>query len=190
VLLISILMLVIDTVAGMLAGVLLLRFWMQVMRVRPPVSISQFIYQLTDWLVLPFRRFLPGVGGYDWASLVGAFLVVMLVIVINLLVAQQFSPEIMLLLSVLRLMKWMLYGLMAILIIDVIFSWVNPHAPMAPFVRALNEPLMRPFRRLIPPIGNVDLTPLVVIILLQIVLQYLLPLIAVWLVGPQFLKLV
>ena len=77
----SIFMLIVDTAASVLAGVLLLRFWMQVVQVRPPASVGQFVFQLSDWLVKPLRRVLPGVGGYDWASLVGAFLVVLLSIV-------------------------------------------------------------------------------------------------------------
>ena len=72
-----ILQLIVDTVAGVVGGVLLLRFWMQVIRVRPPASVAQFTFTLTDWLVRPLRRILPGVGGFDWASLIGAFLIVL-----------------------------------------------------------------------------------------------------------------
>jgi YggT family protein len=60
---------------------------------------------------------------------------------------------------------------MASLVIDAVFSWVNPHAPLAPFVRALNDPLLRPLRRIIPLIGNVDLSPLAALLLLQIGLR-------------------
>jgi YggT family protein len=73
-----ILQLIVDTAASVLGGVLLLRFWMQVIRVRPPASIGQFTFTLSDWLVRPLRRLVPGMGGYDWASLIGAFLVVLL----------------------------------------------------------------------------------------------------------------
>lgn len=167
----SIFTLIIDTIAGLLGGVLLLRFWMQVVRVRPPTSIGQFIFQLTDWLVRPLRRLLPGVGGYDWASLIGAFLIIVLAIAIKLVVISGFSPEYLILLSVLRLFQWVFYGFMGLIIIEAIFSWVNPHAPLAPFVRALNDPLMRPLRRIVPLIGNIDLSPLVALILLQIGLR-------------------
>jgi YggT family protein len=60
---------------------------------------------------------------------------------------------------------------MATLILEAVFSWVNPHAPLAPFVRALNDPLLRPLRRIIPPLGGVDLSPLVLLILLQIAVR-------------------
>ena len=52
--------LIVGTAASVVAGVLLLRFWMQVVRVRPPASLSQFIFQMTDWLVRPLRRVFPG----------------------------------------------------------------------------------------------------------------------------------
>jgi YggT family protein len=81
------------------------------------------------------------------------------------------SPQMLLVLSLLRLLQWMLYGFMGLLLIEVIFSWVNPQAPLAPLVRALNEPLMRPLRRFIPPLGGIDLSPLVAFILLQIALR-------------------
>lgn len=163
--------LIIDTIASVLAGVFLLRFWMQAVRIRPPVSIAQFIFQLSDWLVRPLRRLLPGLGGYDWASLVSAFLVILLSVALELWVISHFSPQIVLLQSVLRFLEWVFYGFMALIMIEAVFSWVNPQAPLAPFVRALNQPLMRPLRRVIPLIGNVDLTPLAALILLRIGLE-------------------
>jgi YggT family protein len=57
---------------------------------------------------------------------------------------------------------------MALLVIEAIFSWVNPHAPLAPLVGALNDPLLRPLRRVVPPLGGLDLSMLVALILLQI----------------------
>jgi len=169
----SIFSLIVDTIASVLGGVLLLRFWMQVVRIRPPSSIAQFTFQLSDWLVRPLRRLLPGVAGYDWASLVGVFLVALLSILVDIWVVSQLSMQAILLLSLLRVVRWVLYGLMGFILIEVVFSWVNPHAPLAPFVRALNDPLMRPLRRVVPPIGNIDLSPLAALVLLQIALQLL-----------------
>lgn len=166
----SIFTLIVDTVASVLGGILLLRFWMQAVRVRPPSSLAQFMYQLTDWLVKPLRRILPGMGGYDWASLASAFLVAVLSMVLDLWLMSSLSVEAALLLGVLRLAQWILYGLMGLILIEVVFSWVNPHAPLAPLVRALTDPLMRPLRKIIPLIGNVDLSPLVAFLLLRIAL--------------------
>ncbi len=164
----SIFNLIVDTIATLLAALLLLRFWMQVVRVRPPLSLSQFMFRVTDWLVLPLRRVLPGLGGYDWASLVGACLVALLSVALELAVRSVFALEPWLLLSALSIVHWILYGLIILLFVEVIFSWVNPHAPLAPMVRAMNEPLMRPLRRFIPPIGGVDLSPLVAFLILRI----------------------
>ena len=166
----SILGLIVDTVTGILGAILLLRFWMQVVRVRPPMAFAQFMFQATDWLVKPLRRLLPGVGGYDWASFVGAFLVVLVAVALDLFMAGQFTPQALFAFSLLRLVQWVLYGLMGLLIIEVIFSWVNPNAPLAPLVRALNEPMMRPLRRVIPLMGGIDLSPILAFLLLRIAL--------------------
>ncbi len=165
----SIFMLIVDTIASILAGVMLLRFWMQVVRVRPPTSIGQFVFQLSDWLVKPLRRVMPGSGGYDWASLLAAFIIILLSVVAAVGLVSGFDVRVIVLLSLVRFFQWICYGFMATLIIEAIFSWVNPYAPLAPFIRALNEPLLRPLRRVIPLFGNVDLTPLAALILLQIV---------------------
>lgn len=162
----SIVMLIVNAIAGLLGGVLLLRFWMQAIRVRPPSSVAQFTFQLSDWLVRPLRRIVPGMGGYDWASLIGAFLIVMLATSVMFLFGA--TPEIVFLVALHRFLEWILYGFMALLVIEAVFSWVNPHAPMAPFIRALNEPLLTPIRRVVPLVGNLDLSLLVALILLQI----------------------
>lgn len=167
----SIFVLIIDTAAVVLAGALLLRFWMQAVRVRPPMEIAQFTYQLTDWLVRPLRRVLPGAGGYDWASLIGAYLVALIATVVDIWLSGMLSPQAAFLLALLRVCQWALYGLIGLILIEVVFSWVNPHAPLAPFVRALNDPLMRPLRRIVPLIGTIDLSPLVALILLQIAIR-------------------
>ncbi|MFB9287206.1 YggT family protein [Pseudoduganella plicata] len=164
--LLSIVMLIVDTVAVLLGSVLLLRFWMQATRVRPPSSVAQFTFQLSDWLVKPMRRIVPGVGGYDWASLLGAFLIVLLAS--SLLLIGGVPVETVLKVALLRFLRWILYGFMILLVVEAIFSWVNPHAPLAPFVRALNEPLLRPIRRVVPLVGNLDLSLLVALVLLQI----------------------
>lgn len=164
----DILTFVIDTVTGLFAGFLLLRFWMQVQRVRPPMGLAQAIFQLTDWLVHPIRRIVPGFRGYDWATLIAALLVAMLSTLVDVWLASGFSAYTILLLALFRLLQWMLYGLMALLVLEAIFSWVNPHAPFAPFVRALNDPILSPLRRIIPPLGGLDFSPLAALLLLQV----------------------
>ena len=164
--LVTILKLIVDAIAVLLGSALLLRFWMQAIRVRPPAQVAQFTFQLSDWLVRPLRRVVPGMGGYDWASLIGAFLVVLLASCVYFLAG--WDVQMVLLVALERFLSWILYGFMALLVIEVIFSWINPNAPLAPFIRALNEPLLRPIRKVVPLIGNLDLSVLVALILLQI----------------------
>lgn len=174
---------VIDTVAGLLAGFLLVRFWMQVQRVRPPMGLAQSIFQLTDWLVRPIRRVLPGFAGYDWASLLAAILVALVSVELELLLQSVMSLQILLVLTFIRFVQWILYGFMALLVLEAIFSWVNPSAPFAPFIRALNAPLLSPLRRLIPPMGGIDFSPLVALIILQVlnrILSELAPQLLIW----------
>jgi YggT family protein len=162
----SIFTFIIDTIASVLGGILLLRFWMQAIQVRPPSQVSQFAFKLTDWLVLPLRRVVPGVRGYDWASLLGAFLVMLVASMLLLLRGLPFDT--VLLVAVRRFLDAILFGFMALLIIEAIFSWVNPQAPLAPFVRALNEPVLRPVRRVVPLVGGLDLSLLAALVLLQV----------------------
>jgi YggT family protein len=164
-------MLVVNAIATLLGGALLLRFWMQAIRVRPPSSVAQFTFQLSDWLVRPLRRLVPGVGGYDWASLIGAFLIVLLAT--SVLFIAGWSAQAVFLAALQRFLEWILYGFMILLVLEAIFSWINPHAPLAPFVRALNEPLLRPLRRVVPLVGSLDLSLLVALVLLQIALLVL-----------------
>ena len=162
----SILQLIVDAIATVLGGVLLLRFWMQAIRVRPPAAVAHFTFTLSDWLVRPLRRIVPGVGGYDWASLIGAFLVVLLAS--SVLFLGGVPGSVVFQNALYRFLNWILYGFMALLVIEAIFSWINPQAPLAPLVRALNDPLLRPLRRVVPLLGGLDLSLLVALILLQI----------------------
>jgi YggT family protein len=164
---IRILLFIVTTVATLLGGVLLLRFWMQAVRVRPPAQIAQFTFTLSDWLVRPLRRLVPGMGGYDWASLIGALLVIALATSVCFLIG--FTGEMVAITTLYRFLTWILYGLTALMLVEAVFSWVNPHAPLAPFVRALNDPVLRPLRRLVPPIGGLDMSMLVACVLFQII---------------------
>ena len=159
---------VVDTVAGLFAGFLLLRFWMQALRVRPPMGLAQSVFQITDWVIHPIRRLIPGFAGYDWASLIATFLVALLALTLEYILIPRVSFSVIALLAVFRLAQWILYGFMALLVLEAVFSWVNPHAPFAPFIRALNEPVLSPLRRIIPVLGGIDFSTLVALIGLQV----------------------
>lgn len=165
----SIFLLIVDTVASILVGVLLLRFWIQFLRVRPPISLNQFISQISNWIVEPLHRILVNTGKYDLASLAAAFLIVLLSVVLEINFFSEFNFKIIVLFILARFFQWIFYSLMSLLIIDVFLSWINPYALFASFIRTLNEPLLRHFRKVIPLIGNIDFSPLVALIFIQII---------------------
>lgn len=175
----DIFLLIINTVVSILGGAMLLRFWMQAIQVRPPYALGDFLFKLTNWLVKPLRKVLPGTGGYDWASIIGAFLVYAVAAALMLfLLTGQVAPQVVVMFALMRLVQAICYGFIILLIIGAILSWVNPHAPAAPFIYALNAPLLRPIRKFLPPMGGIDLSPLVAIVVLQIVLMVVVRLLA------------
>lgn len=163
--------LIVDTAASVMAAIMLLRFWAQAVRVRPPDSVARFIFKASNWLVMPLRRVLPAIGGYDWASLVGTLLMAVIAVSSAIWATPYFSAQFVMLLSIQQFLNWIVYGFMGLLVLEVIFSWINPSAPLAPLIGALNEPLLRPLRRLIPPLGGIDLSVLFALILLRVALQ-------------------
>jgi YggT family protein len=164
----SIFSFVVDAIAGLFAGFFLLRFWMQALRVRPPAPLAQAIYQLTDWLINPLRRIIPGFAGYDWSSLIAALLVSLLSVLLEIWILPTIQASTIVILTFGKLAQWVIYGLIALLILEAIFSWVNPHAPFAPFIRALNAPMLSPLRRLVASIGGIDFSPLIALLILQV----------------------
>jgi YggT family protein len=138
--------------------------------------LGQFIVAVTDWMLRPVRRFVPGLFGLDMASLLLAWLwqVVFHGLALGLAgvaLAVSLAPTLLVAaLAALEVLKIGLYLLMGVVLVSAIFSWVNPYAPMAEVFNALTRPLLRPFRRFVPPVGGVDLTPLVLLVLLQVAL--------------------
>ena len=174
--LLRIMLFVLDTVCSFFTLALLVRFVMQWVRAPFRNPLGQFIVAVTDWMVRPARRLIPGLFGLDIASLLLAWLWQIAyhgfaLGFSGLLAALSLEPAlVVMLLALLEVLKIGLYLLMGAVLISAIFSWVNPYAPMADIFNALTRPLLRPFRRLIPPVGGVDLSPLALLLLLQIAL--------------------
>jgi YggT family protein len=153
----------------------LVRFWMQAFRASARNPIAQFTMALTDWAVRPLRRVIPGLFNLDWASLVVAFAFELLLQFLLLLVMGA-SPNldaasVLLFFAFVKLIRLSIYVFMGAIIIQAVLSWVNPHHPVAPFFHALTRPFLKPFQRAVPPIGGVDITPVLVLIALQLVLM-------------------
>lgn len=174
----SVLLLILNTAAGFLTLMLLARFFMQWQRVSFRNQIGHFVVATTDWLVRPLRRVIPGLMGWDLASLLPAWVVQTLMVFIELsLLGAPFgaSPAALLLgiwgLGLIELLRMAIYLIFAVVLVSAVLSWVNPHAPAAAVFHNLAAPFLRPFRRFVPPIANVDLSPLVLLLVLQIVLM-------------------
>ena len=169
-----------DTLVGFLCFALLLRFYMQAFRVSFRNQVGAFVVQLTNWLVAPLRRVLPSFRGLDLASLLPAYL--LQVVVVALLVVAggglaALPPELLVplifwrgLLAVLRLSVYMLIGA---LLLQAVLSWVQPYGPLTRPLAQLTDPFLAPLRRLVPPISGFDLTPLIAVLLANIVLIFL-----------------
>ena len=163
---------IIRTLAELFAGVLLLRFWMQVCRVGGRNPLSEFVQTLTNFAVLPVRRIVPGLWGLDLTTLVLAWLTLILEIVLLLLLRDgALAPGTVLLMALLLLLRLAVYFAIGAIFMQVILSWVNPSSPFAPVIAALTRPLLRPIQRIVPPIGRVDLSSLVALLILQLILM-------------------
>src|SRR5687767_3652045 len=168
----------VETAAGIFTVTLLLRFLLQWARAGQRNPISDFLGALTNWAVRPARRIIPGLWGLDMATLLLAWLTqfveIFLVLQIrgyDLSLVGGSAIAGMALLALLALVRISLYILIVVLIIQAVLSWVNPYSPVAPMLNGLTRPFVRPFQRMIPPVANVDLSPLFVIIVCQLLLM-------------------
>ncbi len=148
----------------------LLRFILQWIRADFYNPFSQFVLRVTNPLVIPARRVIPAAGGIDLATLAVMFLLQLVATYILLLIA-GIRPGALDLVSIaaLRLVSLVLWLYFAAILLYVILSWVAPgrHNPISAMLYSLTAPLLRPVQRVIPPIGGLDLSPLIVLILLQ-----------------------
>ena len=169
----------IDVVFGLFTFALLLRFVMQAMRAPFRNPLGQAVIALTDWIVKPLRRIFPGYKGLDWASLVATVVFQFLWILALRLVFGGFGftgDGILFLVvrTVFDLIEHVLWLFIVIVIVQAILSWVAPDGPLSGLLNALTFPLLRPIRKVIPPIGGaLDLSPLVFIVAAQILLMLL-----------------
>jgi YggT family protein len=166
---------ILETAFGLLVFVLLGRFYMQLVRASFRNPVGQFLTALSDWVVLPARRVVPGLRGLDLATLVCAWLAeaVLLWLVLMLRGFTIDSGTDFLAIGGLALMELVRATIqitMAVVVVQVVVSWVSPYAPLAPLFNALARPLLRPFQRYIPLVGNVDLSPFVFLVLAQVLL--------------------
>ncbi|MBM3356386.1 MAG: YggT family protein [Betaproteobacteria bacterium] len=168
----------VETAFGLFTIALLLRFYLQWARAPYRNPLSEFLHALTDFMVRPARRFIPGLWGLDIATLGIAWLVQLMELFLVLQIrGVEFGPEAglaflaLVLMAALMLVKLSLYIIMVAVIVQAVLSWVNSYSPVMPLLNSMTRPFLRVFQRRIPPIGNVDLSPLFVVIVCQLLLM-------------------
>jgi len=163
----------IKTIFGILTLVFLLRFLMQAFRTSFNNPIGQIVIALTDFAVKPVRRFIPSWKKLDLSTLLLAFIMQLLLQLILFSIYQV--PTIsggaiwpmLIFRGILGVIRTIFDIFFYAIILQVILSWVNPHTPIAPVLHSITRPILAPIQKIIPPLGGIDFSPLVAIILLQ-----------------------
>jgi YggT family protein len=171
----SILSFLLDVVAGLVGGACLLRCYMQWLRVPFGNPIGQFVLAVTNWLVLPLRSVITARWHWDVASLVGAFVVELAQYAVLWVISGMFTGAlgsawtILPVLAIVGLVRLVISGLTGLVIVYAVLSWVQPsHSLLSDTLERLCLPVLTPLRRRLPLLGGVDLSPLVLLVLLQI----------------------
>ncbi|SDP17442.1 YggT family protein [Rhodoferax sp. OV413] len=168
-----------EVATGLVGGACLLRLYMQYQRIPFRNPVGSLVFALTDWLILPLRRVLPAVGRWDVASLVAPFLLKLLQFLLLWLLAGGTAGWLAIpVLALFGVVSLTISGLTGMLLIYSVLSWMQTRSPLSDVLERLCAPLLLPVRRIVPPIGGLDLSALVLLVLLQvvaIVIGYALP---------------
>lgn len=184
---------VLQTIGSLYLLIILLRFVLQLVRANFYNPLSQFTVKATQPLLKPLRRIIPSVFGLDMSSLVLAILVQMILMALTLLLTFGTTGD------PLHLLIWAIIGVTALflkifffaLIISVILSWVAPdsHNPGAELVNQICEPALAPFRRFLPNLGGLDLSPIFAFLVLKLLDMLVINNLAAMSMMPQVLRM-
>ncbi len=161
--------LLVDVVAGFFVYTLLARFHFQWLRVPFRNPIGEFIIAITNWMVVPARRVIPSLPGFDLASLLLAFAIQGAAIwALAAIAGVAPEPGRLSALAAVTLLRYSLHILVFAIIVQAVLSWVNPHNEMAGIFNAVTRPFLAPIRRFLPVTGGLDLSPVVLLVILQL----------------------
>lgn len=171
---------IVNTLFSLYVLALMLRFLLAWVRADFYNPVSQFLVKITNPVLVPVRRVIPPIGGIDMASIVVMLLVQMIGIALILLLrGGGIPPQTLIFVSLAELVdlafKVFIYGI----VIQAILSWINPgtYNPAVSLLHALTEPALRPVRHILPPISGLDLSPLLAILILEVLRRLIVPLI-------------
>ena len=181
---------VIQTLGSLYLLIVLLRFILQLVRANFYNPLCQFTVKATQPLLKPLRRVIPSLFGLDMSSLVLAIVVQMVILAVVLTLSYMSF-------NVLGLLLWAIIGVTALflkvfffaLIINVILSWVAPGStsPGAELVNQITEPALAPFRRFLPSMGGLDISPILAFMVIQLIQSYVIPPLAMYVGMPVVL---
>ncbi|AME24172.1 MULTISPECIES: YggT family protein [Burkholderiaceae] len=168
---------VLNTVFTLFGAALLLRAWMQFVRMPPYNPVSNAVMQATNWLVLPLRKILPATKSVDLASIIAAFIAAFVFLILMVLLAGIDPAGIpvllptLLLVAVITVVKWALNLIIWMTILMALLSWLNPQSPAMPLLYQLTAPFLEPLRRILPRMGGIDLSPILLFVIVQVLLM-------------------
>jgi len=163
----------IQTLLGLYALTFMLRFLLQLVRADFYNPFSQFLVKVTNPIVKPLRKVIPGIGGIDWASMIAVILLMLAeMLLIGMLSGHSFpTPQGLFVLALAKTLSLLLNIFLFSIIIQAVISWINPgsYNPIIGLLHQLTAPILNPVRRFVPPISGLDLSPMVAIIVLYLV---------------------
>lgn len=157
---------------------LIVRAWAYAIRLHPFNPWARTIFQVSDWLVQPIRRVIRPGKRADWPTLFACWLTALLYLLLTWTLLTGSLPPVQSLLpalvaSFLTMVRWAFNVILWATLIQAILSWVNPMAPVMPILTTLTAPLLDPIRRVLPNLGGLDLSPLVLLIGAQVAMMIL-----------------
>ena len=169
----QIISLLLDVAIGLVAGACLLRLYMQYQKIsmsaRSGNPLGNFVFALTDWIVLPLRKVVPSAGRWDMSSVLAIYLLELLQYLILWALAGAGSGLSQIpVLAVFGSVRLVLSAMTGLVIVYAVLSWVQSQSPLTDLMERLAAPPLRPIRKVVPLVGGIDLSPLVLLVLLQI----------------------
>jgi YggT family protein len=167
---------VIKTLAQLYLLLYLLRFWLPWVRADFRNPIAQAVLRFTSPVIVPIRRFVPPIGRLDSATVLATYVMQYVILFVLLKIVQQSPPaSTIAILTLIELCILSLNLFFFAILIRIILSWVAPHTynPISAIAGTLAEPILRPFRRIVPSIGGIDISPIFAVVLLQAAVIYL-----------------
>ncbi len=167
---------IIKTLTQLYLLVLLLRFWLPMLGADFRNPLAQGILRITSPLVVPVRRFVPSIGRLDTSTILVAYVIQFLTVLLLLTIGGYRVGTVPIMVTTLiELAVLSLNLFFFVILIKIILSWVAPHTHnyATALLTTLAEPILRPFRRIIPSIGGLDISPVFAIILLQAAVIFL-----------------